>query len=133
MVPWKKTLTIPSLRKNDHRTGLDTPFSKLSWLNTMSVDPGKSLTSNHGGRSHQRMRPLVAVPNIQTIPQLCTTNHRTAALHFSSNGPEWSHCAVDSILSIISSSDGIRWNRWNRLMIQNWNLKGSSTKKFSIA
>ena len=22
MVPWKKTLTIPSLRKNDHRTGL---------------------------------------------------------------------------------------------------------------
>ena len=23
MVPWKKTLTIPSLRKNDHRTGLD--------------------------------------------------------------------------------------------------------------
>ena len=24
MVPWKKTLTIPSLRKNDHRTGLGT-------------------------------------------------------------------------------------------------------------
>ena len=34
----------------------DTPLSTLSWLDTMPVDPGKSLTSNHGGRSHQHMR-----------------------------------------------------------------------------
>ena len=41
-------------RRVNHR-----PLSTLSWLNTKPVDPqAKSLTSNHGGRSHQRMRPL---------------------------------------------------------------------------
>ena len=29
MVPWKKTLTIPSLQKNDHRTGLGRVLEKI--------------------------------------------------------------------------------------------------------
>ena len=39
MVPWKKTLTIPSLRKNDHRTG-------LVWFLPVSVfqNPGSLLS-----------------------------------------------------------------------------------------
>jgi len=38
MVPWKKTLTIPSLRKNDHRTGLHHSITSLGDFSARLVD-----------------------------------------------------------------------------------------------
>ena len=79
----------------------DTPLSTLSWLDTLPVDPGKSLTSNHGGRSHQRMRPLVAVPNIPTIAQQRYTFHLMVL-----NGATVQWTASPQLSQALMESDG---------------------------
>ena len=94
-----------------------TPLSTLSWLNIMPVDPTKSLTSNHGGRSHQRMRPLVATPTNQTIPQQRYTFHLMVS--------EWNYCAVDNIPQLPQApmeSDGVRLNSLIMLHCPYWKM-----------
>ena len=48
MVPWKKTLTIPSLRKNDHRTGLgaNNDFNENKTIKDGDIAPWKDLQKN---------------------------------------------------------------------------------------
>ena len=45
-------------------------YAERSTCDMVEKRRGKSMTSNHGGRSHQRMRSLPTIPSVNYIPPL---------------------------------------------------------------